>query len=372
MIHLMQPSLGEKEIDEIADVFKSNWLGAGPRVKAFEKAFADYIEAAPHEFIATTCCTEGLFQVVSSLDLSPADEIVMPTISFIGAAHAVGSAKIRLQLADVDSLTLNPTLKNIEQAITPKTRAIVLLHYGGKPGSVKEIAKLARDRGIILVEDAACGLGSTHEGIACGNFGDVGVWSFDAMKLLVTGDGGMIRASDPDLREKLILGIKLGGIHAGFGTANSKSSRWWEVHPKTHGRRAIMNDLTAAIGLVQLKHIDKFLQCRHKVANCYNEAFKDIPWIRLPPASSENTTDYFYWIHVPANFRNKLAKHLLDNGVYTSFRYWPLHRTQLYSNSKSFPGADKAAACTLLLPMHQSLTNENVDKVIATVRGYWP
>lgn len=372
MIRIFEPSLGRDELDAVAEVFAARWPGAGPRVKAFERAFADYVGAEGEQVIAVTSCTEGLFQSVAALDLEASDEVILPTVSFIGAAHAVRASGAGLRLVDVDVATLNPRVEHLEEALNSHTRAILLLHYGGRMDWIREIAELARRRGVFLIEDSACALGGRWNGVPYGTFGDVGVWSFDSMKLLVTGDGGMIRVGDADLRRKVYDRVNLGGVRPGYESAAGRRERWWELNPSSWGRLSFMNDLAAAIGLVQLQRIDSFIQRRKRVAQTYDSAFATVPWLRLPPPQTEESVPYFYWVQTPAGVRDNLAYYLRERGIYTTFRYWPLHRTALYADAGRYPGADAAADMTLLLPVHQNLSDSDISHIIDSVCAFKP
>ncbi|HVT17871.1 MAG TPA: DegT/DnrJ/EryC1/StrS family aminotransferase [Thermoanaerobaculia bacterium] len=366
MIRLFQPTLGEDELAAIAGVFADQWPGTGPRVRQFEEAFASYIGAPPEQMIAVTSCTEGLFQAMAALELDAASEVLLPTVSFIGAAHAVHATGARIRLVDVDPVTLNPRLEHIADALTPHTRAILVLHYGGQLPEISAIAELARAVGVTLVEDTACGLGG-GQGAAYGTLGDVGVWSFDAMKLLVTGDGGMLRISDANLRRKIYDQVSLGGVVPGHEVAGG-AVEWWRVNPSCAGRKARMNDLAAAIGLAQLAKLDVFVERRREIGQTYDSALRGLPWIGLPPP--QKGVPYFYWIRTAPPIRDRLAAYLREHGVYTTFRYWPLHRTKLYADGQSYPGADQAADSTLLLPVHQNLSTADVARVIDLMLGF--
>lgn len=254
MINVFQPSLGEQEAEAVLQVAEENWLGPGKQVQAFVASFADHIGVQPSELIAITSCTEGLFQILSAITFSPGDQVVMPTISFIGAAHAARSAGAEVVLCDVDPRTLNPCVEHIESRMTCRTKAIVLLHYGGDPGHIREIAAMARHKRVLLIEDAACAVGSSVDGQSVGTFGDIAAWSFDAMKILVTGDGGMIRLASPDLHHRVRLACYFGLAQSGIAKS-TLSERWWEIEPLAVGRLALMNDLNASIGRVQLEPI---------------------------------------------------------------------------------------------------------------------
>lgn len=371
MIRLFQPTLGDHELAAVREVFRDQWPGPGQRVRAFEKAFAEYVGVPPQQLIAITSCTEGLFQAVAALDAESDEEIILPSISFIGAAHAVRAAGARVRLVDVDAHTLNPSPEAVSAAITDKTKAIIVLHFGGRLERAPEIAALAKERGVILIEDSACALGGHHNGLSYGSFGDIAVWSFDAMKLLCTGDGGMMRVEDAALRQKIYNRTHLGGAMAGRD-AVARSERWWEVDPIDWGRLAFMNDLVASIGLAQLQRVDGFITARRRIARIYDEQLRSISWLRRPPPVSEQGVPYFYWIQTARGLRDPLAAHLLSRDIYTSFRYWPLHRTTLYSDGCEYPGADAAADTTLLLPVHQNLSDSDVNEIVAAIYDFRP
>lgn len=371
MINLFQPSAGGAELAAIGEVFASSWLGTGPRAEEFERAFHAYIGSQEGEVAAVASCTEGLFQAVAALGLGPGDQVILPSISFVGAAHAVRSSGASAVLCDVDSATLNPRVSDVERVVTPATRAVLILHYGGDAGSVAGIAALAAERSLSLIEDAACGLGSFAAGRACGTFGDVGVWSFDSMKMLTTGDGGMVWCRDEATAEKIRRGVRQGVGSSGFDRRGVKA-RWWEIEPQGIGRHGTMNDVAAAIGLVQLERLTSFLDRRREVAAVYDAGLADLPWIRLPHWRDDQAARTFYWVQAPPGERDRLAAHLLERDVYVTFRYWPLHRTRMYAAKAEFRGAESAARSTLLLPLHQGLTDTDVERVLDAVRTFVP
>lgn len=371
MINLFQPSLGDAEVKAVHEVFTSNWIGPGTRVQTFERLFGEYIGRPATELVAVTSCTEALFQAITALDVGLGDDVILPSVSFIGAAHAVRSSGAQVVLCDVGPATLNPSIEHFERAITPNTKAAIVLHYGGHPGAVAEIAASAAARSIFLIEDAAIGLGSFTQGKACGTLGEVGCWSFDSMKTLVTGDGGMVWAKRASVAERVRNGVKLGVNLSGFHQ-RTQSDQWWKVDPVLVGRWAPMNDLAAAVGLVQLERLPGFLSRRAEAAAQYDAGLSDLTWLRLPPAATGRTARTFYWIQTAPKVRDRLAHHLLKKDIYTSFRYWPLHRTRMYRSRGSFPGADLAAETTLLLPLHQGLSAADVGRVIEAVRGFSP
>ena len=371
MINVFQPSLGDEELEAIRDVFAGNWLGHGPRTRAFEAQFAEHLGVAAEQVIFINSATAGLFLATELLDLGPGDDVVLPSISFVGAANAICATGARPVFCDVDPRTLNPSVADLERALTPRTRAVLLLHYGGYPGDVARIAAFCRDRSITLVEDAACAVSSRVDGRACGTFGDIAMWSFDSMKVLVTGDGGMLYVRDPELAHRAHRLAYHGLEHAsGYSAAAKVPSRWWELNVKDFGRRVVGNDVTAAVGSVQLRRLPGFLQRRQQIALTYDGLLADADGIRRPPAlpAGHETSYYFYWVQLDAAIRDRVAGDLLDRGIYTTFRYAPLHKVPAYRAGGHLPGADEASDTTLLLPIHQALDDADTRTVADELR----
>ncbi|MFI6574888.1 DegT/DnrJ/EryC1/StrS family aminotransferase [Nocardiopsis sp. NPDC050513] len=367
MINVFQPALGSEELAAVEAVFSDSWPGMGPRTTAFEAAFADHLGVDPDGVLFVNSATAGLFLAVELLGLGPGDDVVMPSISFVGAANAVCAAGARPVFCDVDPRTLNPTVEDVERSLTARTRAVVLLHYGGLPGEVERIAAFCRERGVRLVEDAACAVASRVGDRACGTFGDIAVWSFDAMKILSTGDGGMVLVRDPDEADRARR-LAYHGLrhHSGMSASRSVARRWWDLDVEGFGRRIVGNDLTAAIGLVQLSRLHAFVDRRRNVAAAYDRLLDGVEGVAAPPPAPEDHTcsHYFHWVRLDPGERDRVAAELLERGVYTTFRYAPLHRVSAYgADGVRLPGVEEAAERTLLLPQHQGLSDADVERV---------
>ncbi|GAA4688815.1 DegT/DnrJ/EryC1/StrS family aminotransferase [Streptomyces chumphonensis] len=372
MINLFQPQVGAEELAAVAEVFDDRWLGHGPRTKAFEAAFAEHLGVDADHVLFLNSGTSGLFLALESLDLAEGDEVVLPSPSFVAAANAVLTCGARPVFCDVDPRTLNPTAEDVERALTPRTKAVVVLHYGGVPGDVVRIAERCAAAGIALVEDAACSVASRVDGRAVGTFGDAAMWSFDAMKVLVTGDGGMLYVKDAD-RAARARRLAYHGLAqpSGFGYAKI-SARWWEMDIPEPGRRVIGNDLTAAIGAVQLRRLPELVGRRREICALYDRELRDVPELLLPPAPppGQESTHYFYWVQMPPRIRDAVASDLYGKGVYTTFRYAPLHKVPVYGGRDAhLPGTDRAAERTLCLPLHPGLSDADVREVARLLRA---
>lgn len=371
MINVFQPSLGPRELAAVAEVFASNWVGRGARTAQFEAAFAAHLGVDRERVTSVNSCTEALFLAMEAAGVGPGDEVVLPSISFVGAGNAVAARGARPVFCDVDPRTLAPGVEQVQAALTPATKAVIVLHYGGYPGAVADLARLCRDRGVLLVEDAACAIASSVHGQACGTFGDIGMWSFDGMKILSAGDGAMVTARDPRLVERLGRLAYLGmAQQSGFAQAGAGTSRWWEFEVESYARRSIMNDVASAIGLVQLSRLDEFIARRAEVCAYYERELAALPGLSTPPPlpDGHRTSHYMYWIQLEPEARDRVALELYHQGIYTTFRYAPLHRVSAYGWTGSLPGAERAAARTLLLPVHQALTDDEVERVVAALR----
>ncbi|WP_067177449.1 DegT/DnrJ/EryC1/StrS aminotransferase family protein [Sulfurospirillum sp. UCH001] len=376
MINLFQPAVGKEELDEVAKVFQSNWLGKGNYVKDFEKGFANNLNVSSEHFLSTTSCTEAIFLSADLFEFSSNDEIIIPSISFPSIGSAVLSSGAKIVFCDVDKRSLNVRADDIKSKITNNTKAVYVTHYGGVPCDMDPIIELCNIHNIKIIEDSACSIKSFYKGKACGTLGDMGMWSFDAMKTLSTADGGMMYIKDLDKRkvaeEKLYLGLPL-KQKSGIDSSTQGNSNWWEFEMNRPGRRAIMNNVTGAIGCVQLNKLNKFLQRREYIYNKYYNELKKLDWLEVPPMSNFEYTSSFYFFWIQTKYRDKLARYLLDNGVYTTFRYWPLHKVNLFKEfcvDGDYPNADFAAKYTLNIPLHQELAEDDIQKIITLIKEF--
>ena len=372
MINIFQPSLGEEELKAVGKVFESNWIGLGSKNDEFESELSNKLGCSRDNITTTTSCTEGFFQIIDYIGIGEGDEVILPSISFIGIGNAILSKGAKPVFCDVNRHSMNVESGDIVEKITSKTKAVVLLHYGGLPCEMDSVVRLCKQRGIVLIEDNACSPFSKYKGVNTGTIGDFGVWSFDPMKILVAGDCGLIYAKDKEdlktIKERCYLGLT-----SGSGLSNSVDNKWWEFDVSYPGRRSIINDITASIGLEQLKKVDRFIHRRKQIHDKYTRGLKKLSWITTPPKFSSyvESSYYMYWIQLESeDDRNGLAKYLKENGIYTTFRYYPLHWVKYYDDNSDLPNTETAANTTLCLPLHQSLSFDDVNQVIEAIRNY--
>lgn len=374
MLNIFRPSLGEEELAEVRELFLTGWVGRGKKVTEFEQAFAQHLGVSASSLLATNSCTSATFLAMELIGIGPGDEVVIPTISFVGVANAVVRRGARPVFVDVDPRTLNPTAETIERSIGPETRAVCVLHYGGAPGEIKDIARICRELGVLLIEDAANAPASTDGNVACGTFGDIGVWSFDHGKIAVAVDGGMLYVRDAELAERARK-LAYFGLEqtSGFDQARIQGTRWWEFEVGEPGGRIVLNDVLAAVGIAQLGKLDRYVQARAELASAYNVLLSEgAPSIDVPPPvnSDQRNSHYLYWIQLDPGERDGLAKYLYERDIYTTFRYHPLHKVGAFQQEGGLANAESAAERTLCLPLHQSLTFIDVERVVGEIQNF--
>ena len=367
MINIYQPSLGKKELKAIKKVFKSNWLGKGPLTERFNLEISSKINVKRDHIETISSCTEGLFTSMKLLGIGEGDEVILPSIHFIGAINAIIECGATPVFCDVNLRTLNVESKYIKSKITTKTKALILLHYAGVPCDMDPITTLCSKNNIKLIEDTANSPFSTYKNQNTGTIGDIGLWSFDSMKQLVTGDGGLIYCKDLKMINNLKQESYLGLVSkSGFNNPNDK---WWEFDIDRPGRRTITNDIQAAIGIEQLKKIDKQIKKRKKIHDLYSCELKNYVDVPLPLDSIKTSSYYMYHIQTP--YRDELASFLREKGIYTTFRYYPLHKVKYFKQyTTDLPNTEYITKNTICIPIHQSLTKKEVNYIIKSIKNF--
>jgi aminotransferase len=354
-IQLFSPSTDHRELAALTRVLDTHWLGKGARVTEFEAAWAMHVGVPVENMVSTNSCTSALFEAVRLAGIGVGDEVIIPTIHFVGTAQAVIAAGGTPVFCDVDRWTMNATRETIEAKLTEKTKAVIMNHYGGN------IARFSRTdlADLMWIDDLA-----NAPMIRISDLGtcDYATWSMDSMKVLTTGDGGFLYCVDWIDSAQARMDFCL-GVDSESGISNQKSSRWWEFSVPFPGQgRHLMNDLVASIGLEQLKKLDGFIARRREICLQYAALVQELPEI-----SGYQYGDYFAWIYTER--RDELARHLRENGVYTSYRYFPLHLA--YNTGDKLPDAEWAAEHSLLLPLHNNLTDADVEYVCEKVKEFF-
>lgn len=365
MIPIFSNTLGNEELEAVRRVFVSRWLGRGKECEAFEREFAAHI--GQERALLFNSCTSATFALLRALGIGPGDEVIVPTIQFVGVANAILSVGAWPVFADVDRHTLNLLPSEVTRLYSPRTKAVFLLHFGGHPAPFYDIQE-AGGVGLPILEDAANAVASTYHGQACGTLGHAGVWSFDAMKELVMVDGGALWTlydGRMDIAEQLRYFGMPTKRASGTDSAQGGAARWWEFDVAFEAGRHISNDVLAAIGRVQLRKLPQFIEKRKRIWQRYQECLHDLPGITIPPEPMADCTSsyYMYWIQVDEK-RDELARFLCDRGIYCTFRYYPLHLIPFYGCPAPLPNAEWVNEHTLCIPLHQNLDEMDQTRII--------
>lgn len=366
-VNVMVPFLGEEEIAAVAEVLRSGWVAQGPRVAAFERAFAGAMEAS--YAVAASSCTTALHLALVVVGVEPDDEVIVPSFSFIATTNAVRYVGATPVFADVDALTGNLTADTVAGALTDRTRAVVVVDQGGVPVDLDSIRAVCDPRGITVVEDAACGAGSTYRGGPVGAGAEIAAWSFHPRKILTTGEGGMLTTSRPDwadrarhLREHA-MSVSAADRH---GQVLAPPESYDEV-----GFNFRMTDLQAAVGLVQLGRLPEIVTRRRALAATYHKYLDEIPGLRAVSDPTWGTSNFqSFWVEVtPAagTTRDELLVRLADADISARRGIMSTHRQPPYvgvTGASSLPVTEHLTDTTLILPLFHQMDESEQSRVI--------
>lgn len=373
------PQIGDDEIAEVVDSLRSGWITTGPKVKRFEADLAAYVGSA--HAIAVSSCTAGLHIALTALGIGPGDEVIVPTLTFCATANVVVHLGARPVLVDVGA-DGNVTPEAIRAAITPRTRAIVPVHFAGQACDLRAIYEVAIQHGLAVVEDAAHAIGSTYHGqrigadtLAPGELRRVTVFSFYATKNMTTGEGGMITTADIDLAERMRL-LSLHGMSRDAWKRYSSAGSWY-YEVVAAGYKDNMTDLQAALGIHQLHRLDAFIATRQHYAAIYDAALSSVPGIRtLARHQDRNHVYHLYVIQVDPTVtgieRGAFIDALRARQIGTSVHFIPVHMHPFYAHHYHYqrgdlPMAEAIYDQSVSLPLYPLMSENDLEDVIAAI-----
>jgi dTDP-4-amino-4,6-dideoxygalactose transaminase len=349
----------------VADVISSGWVSQGPRVQAFEAAFARRVGAS--EAVATTSCTTALQLALHVAGVRPGDEVVVPSLSFIATANAVWQNGAKPVFADVDPRTFNLDPAAAERALTPRTRAIMPVHQLGLPADMDAFLDLGEQHDVVIVEDAACAIGASYKGRAIGSISPLACFSLHPRKVITTGEGGMIAVSDPDVAARLRR-LRQHAMDVSDLARHDAQDIVFETYPE-RGFNARMTDMQAALGLCQLELLDEILAQRARLAARYTQALAALALLEPPyePEYAQRTWQSYAVRVLPSSpvARTELMRRLLRDGVPTRRGVMAIHHEDAYGEARAvLPHTDQVASETMMLPLFAGMTDAEQDHVI--------
>jgi perosamine synthetase len=364
-IPLSSPDITEAEIEAVSAVLRTSRLSLGPQMEAFEDAMAAYTRT-PHA-IAVSSGTAGLHLCIKALGIGEGDEVIVPSFSFIAAANAIRYEQARPVFVDIDAASLNMSPASIEQAITAKTRAILVVHTFGRPAEMAAIMDIANRHHLLVIEDACEAIGATYQGRMAGSFGDAAIFAFYPNKQITTGEGGMIVTRRPEL---------VAHIRALRNQGRYDSADWLQHAELGYNYR--LSEINCALGLAQLKRIESILQQREKVARQYQQSLADISELILPATDipGMSISWFVYVVRLNVSFteadRDNIVATLTDAGIGCGRYFAPIHLQPSYAawrSSASLPVTEAQASRTIALPFFNRITEDEIAQVSDTLRA---
>ena len=368
-----QPLIEDAEIEEVVKSLRAAWLGTGPKVAAFEKLIAEY-KGVRHA-VAVNSCTAGLHLSCLALGLGPGDEVIVPAMTFCATVNAVIHAGATPVLVDVEPDTFNLDPEQVRERLSPRTRAIMPVHFAGRACNMDALTRLAQEYSLRIIEDCAHAIETEYHGRKAGTFGDCGVLSFYSTKNIVTGEGGMVLTNSAEIAAR----IKMLALHGMSQDAWKRFSDDGYKHYEVVevGYKYNMMDLQAAIGMHQIKRVDAYWERRLRIWERYNQAFAGLP-LHLPAPLDRNSRHalHLYTVLLDANraslsrdqFITALHRRKIGTGVhYRAIPAHPVYQQRFGWKPEEYPVAKDIGEATVSLPLSPKLSDADVEDVISSV-----
>lgn len=372
-IQISVPSMDQREYEALKEPLTSGWLTQGPLVRKFEEEFAKKHDVK--YALATTSCTTALHLMLVAAGIGPGDEVIVPSFTWVATANAVIYVGATPVLADINLDSFNISTEDVLRKITKKTKAIIVVHLFGNPFDVDELRTVLPSK-IEIFEDAACAAGAAINGKKAGSMGRAAAFSFHPRKSITTGEGGMLTTNDEAL-------YQFAEKYRNHGAELSEEQRHSGSKPYllpdfgVVGFNYRMTDLQATIGRVQLTKLENFIQERHLIAQKFNSVFQEINWMETPKFDDKKIHSLqAYVVRInkenATNFRNHMMQYLHENGIASRPGTHAIHTLKIYREkydyqAEDFPNAKLAANSSIALPLHNKLSNADIDYICEKV-----
>ncbi len=371
MIPVFKPLIEKEEFDASRKALELGWLGMGSYVDEFEKGVKQYLQASDRYLAAVSTGHAALHLGLMVAGIGAGDEVITPSFNNVTDFQAILAVGAKPVFCDIDNDTLCLNLDQVEQLITPQTKAIIVMDYDCVVCDHDRIADIARKYDLRVIHDAAHSFGSTYKNKMIGSFSDICMFSFDPVKTITCIDGGMLVVKTMEELQK-IQEMRL----VGMGQPASvmyQNKRAWTYDVNYLGYRYHLANLHAAIGLAQLAKMDEISATRRQACRYYNEHLSEIAEVTVPKTDFSNVTPFLYYIRVPETKRDKLKTYLFENGVDTGIHWQPGHWMSLFKDSRcgNLSVTDRVAKEILSLPLHSKMPKDILDKVICQIKTFF-
>lgn len=363
--------LDDNEINSVAEVLRSGWITMGEKTFEFEKKFASYVGAS--HAVAVNSCTSALHLALKAIDLQPGDEVIIPAITFVATWEVITYFGAVPVLADVEKDTHLLDVDSFLKSITPKTRAVIPVHYSGQPCDMDPIMEIARSKNIWVIEDAAHSLPAYYNGRAVGTIGDITCFSFYATKTITTGEGGMLTTDNPQIADR-VKRLRLHGISRDAWNRYSSAGSW-KYDVEEAGYKYNPTDISSAIGIEQLKKSSEMNKMREEIASKYNSCFAENDLVETYPIREGRISSWhLYPLKIKVENltinRDMFIEEMKAQGISTSVHFIPLYRFSCFKGSgylpEDFPNSEFIFNREVSIPIYPGLNNKEVDYVLDT------
>lgn len=363
--------IDDEDINSVISALRSPYLTQGPIVEQFEKALASY--CGSKYAVALNSGTSALHAACHAAGIKDGGEAITSPITFAASANSVLYCGGKVVFVDVQEDTVNIDPKEIKRNVTKKTKAVIPVHFAGHPCDMKEIQEIAKEHGLSVIEDAAHALGATYKGPKIGSckYSDMTVLSFHAVKHITTGEGGAVLTNDPGLYEKLLM-FRTHGITRDKEKLTNKNEGPWHYEMQDLGFNYRITDFQCALGISQLKRLDRFISRRREIFDMYNKAFKTVEGINIPVEKADSRSPWHIYV-IRVNSRGSMFASLREKGILVNVHYMPVYLHPYYKElgyaRGLCPKAEEYYSQAITLPLYPKMTNEDVEYVIDAVKA---
>jgi dTDP-4-amino-4,6-dideoxygalactose transaminase len=370
-IPVFAPCIGVDTLKHLTDAFDVGWLGMGATTKEFEERIAAFLELRDRYVVAMNTGTSALHTALLVAGVGEGDEVITTSFNYVADHQAIELAGAEVVMCDIRDRDCGIDVQKAESAISPRTKAIIPLHFAGLPCDQKGVYELARRYNLRVIEDAMHAFGTRIDARRIGSYGDIACFSFDPVKIVTSIDGGCVVVNTPEEVERLrryrFLGVDK------ETTERYKNQRAWEYDVLGEGFRYHLTNILASVGVSQIKRIEEFIRTRVAVCRRYNEAFGKIDGLRIPATDFTDISPFIYSLRVQNGERDGLIAHLKARGISTGIHFIPVHRHTYFANARrtDMMVTDRVTQEVLTIPLHSNMRPDFVERVIEGISGYF-
>jgi len=370
-IPVFAPTIGEDTKKHLSEAIDVGWLGMGSASKEFEQRIFEFLELNDRFVAVTNTGTSALHIALLTAGIGPGDEVITPSFNYVADHQAIKMAGADVVMCDIQDDNLGIDCKKVEELITEKTKAIIPLHFAGIPCDQGGIFNLSKKYNLRIIEDAMHAFGTKINKKKIGSYGDITCFSFDPVKIVTSVDGGCIIVNTKEELEKLyhlrLLGVNKDTIQ------RYKNNRAWDYDVLSQGFRYHMNTISAVFGISQIKQVEKFIESRQKICQIYNDAFREIPGLKIPQTDFSNVSPFIYSLRIFNRKRQEIIEHLKNQNIDVGIHFIPVHKHEYFKNSKygNMDITNKVVEEVLTIPLHSFMKEEYIQRVINGITSFF-